>query len=66
MSFNICSINILVEPYGLLAVPTGISSLYGIGFSGPYTVAEELNTNFLTLYFLIVSNNINAPETLFI
>ena len=27
-------------------------------------VADELNTNFLTLYFCIVSNNTIAPETL--
>ena len=27
--------------------------------------ADELNINFFTLYFLIVSNNTNAPEILF-
>ena len=38
----------------------------GAGYIGSHTVAEELNTNFLTLFSLITSNNVNVPEILFV
>ena len=40
------------------------ASVIGIISGSPYTVADELNTNFLTLYFFIVSNKTRHPETL--
>ena len=63
-SFKICSINNFEVPYGLVVPPVLQSSVRGILSGVPYTVADELNTNFFTLYFLIVSNNIKHPVTL--
>ena len=65
-SFKICSINNLLVPYGLVVPPVLHSSVIGITSGLPYTVAEELNTNFLTLFALITSNNVNVPEILFV
>ena len=64
ISLNISSIISLVVPYGLVVPPVLQSSVRGILSGVPYTVADELNTNFFTLYFLIVSNNIKHPVTL--
>ena len=62
-SFKICSIINFVLPYGFV-VDKGKSSLIGTVFGFPYTVAEELKTIFLQLYFFISSNNTKVPVIL--
>ena len=64
-SCKICSINNFVVPYGFVVPPILQSSVKGILSGSPYTVADELNINFFTLYFLIVSNSTIAPDILF-
>ena len=55
-----------VDLYGFVVPPILQSSVSGI-FSGlPYTVADDENTNFLTLCFLITSSKLSAPEILFV
>ena len=51
-------------PYGFVVPPVLQSSVSGILSGSPYTVADELNTNFFTPYFCIVSNNTRHPEML--
>ena len=66
ISFKICSINSFVVPYGFVVPPVGNSSVIGTVAGSPYTVAYELNINFLQLCALITSNKTRAPEMLFI
>ena len=63
VSCSICSIISFVLPYGFV-VDNGNSSFIGSSFGLPYTVAEELNTNFLQLYFFINFSNTNVPVIL--
>ena len=50
-SFNICSINNFVVPYGFV-VERGKSSVIGTVFGSPYTVADDENTIFLQFIFI--------------
>ena len=52
-----------VRPYGLVA-HSSMSSVMGTFLGSPYTVAEEENTMFFTLCFIMTSNKTNVPVIL--
>ena len=64
MSVRTCSSMLFVQPYGLVGVPFGHSSVIGICAGLPYTVAEELKMMFFTPWFLISSQRIRVPVML--
>lgn len=65
-SFRISSTKYFDFPYGFVQpCPVGCSSVIGRNCGVPYTVADDENTNFFTLFDDITSKSVLEPVMLF-